>query len=230
MISPSTKLFDDLVEISKSDIKFIDLLRPFFQEKYSVDIYDLLFHDLNSMDTNIYFIDISSDNPIVNDPSSPSFYPPSPSTNMDEDVPLSDEEWHFSEIPQDPLDNKLVDSSIRDIEYQNTHYINDRSFHNGYHICKYDLNCQSYNFLCGNSFVNDQGNVKKCGYQCLFYSELPHDCRGEGYSFSSLNSNSHNAYIPSKRYKRSKVTSWAKYSEEYFDDNDYDIEYDDYNF
>src|SRR6266498_5155512 len=65
MISPSTKLFDDLVEISKSDIKFIDLLRPFFQEKYSVDIYDLLFHDLNSMDTNVYSNGIPSDNPIL---------------------------------------------------------------------------------------------------------------------------------------------------------------------
>ena len=221
MHTPSIKLFDDLVEISKSDIKFIDHIRPFFQEKYQIDIHDLLFKDFLNMDTNIY-----SENPIANDTPSPDYRPSSPSTIADDDMPISDDEWHFSSPSQD----SPVDSSIRDVEYQGTHYINDRLFHNGYHICKWNLNCQSYNFLCGNSYINESGNVKKCGYQCHFYSELPHNCRGEGYSFSSLDSNSHNAPV-SKSSKRCR-RSWAKYSEEYFDDSDtyYDIEEYDYDY
>jgi len=159
MHTPNIKLFDDLVEISKSDIKFIDHIRPFFQEKYQINIHDLLFKDLLNMDTNIY--SDNSDNPIVNDSPSPDYHPSSPSTIVD-DMPLSDDEWYFSNNQQN--NNSPVDSSIRDVEYQGTHYINDRIFHNGYHICKWNLNCQSYNFLCRNSYINDSGNVKKCGY------------------------------------------------------------------
>ena len=81
MINPQVKLFDDLIEIAKYDVKFIDLLRPYFLEKYSIDVHDLLFHDFNNMDTNIH-----SDDPIVHDSPSPNFYPSSPSTIAEEVV------------------------------------------------------------------------------------------------------------------------------------------------
>ena len=179
------------------------------------------------MDTNIHSNDpIVHDSPSPNfypsspstiaeevvDSSSPDFYPSSPSTIIDGDTPIPDDEWYFSDNSQDPVDNKLIDPSVRNIEYHDIQFVNDRIFHDGYHICKYDLDCQQFNFLCGNSFVNDFGNVKKCGYQCCFFSELPHDCRGEGYSFSSPNSNSHNAPVSSssKSCNHSK-SSWAKY-------------------
>src|SRR5438132_2699448 len=113
MINPQVKLFDDLIEIAKYDVKFIDLLRPYFLEKYSIDVHDLLFHDFNNMDTNIH-----SNDPIVHDSSSPNFYPLSPSTTaeevvhdspspdfypsspstiIDDDTPIPDNEWYFSD-------------------------------------------------------------------------------------------------------------------------------------
>ena len=49
-----------------------------------------------------------------------------------------------------------------------------------------------------------------------------------GYFFSSLNSNSHNAFVP-KSSKRCKY-SWAKCSEEYFDNSNYDVEEYNYNY
>jgi hypothetical protein len=86
MFTPNFKLFDDLVEISKSDIKFIDLLRPFFVEKYKIDIHDLLFEKIINMDTNSY-----PDTPIeINNTPSPNYYPSSPSddTIIDDDTPF----------------------------------------------------------------------------------------------------------------------------------------------
>src|SRR5438034_5294739 len=184
MHTPNIKLFDDLVEISKSDIKFIDHIRPFFQEKYQIDIHDLLFKDLLNTDTNIY-----SKNPIANDTPSPDYRPLSPSTIADDDMPISDDEWHFSSPSQD----SPVDSSIRDVEYQGTHYINDRLFYNRYDFCKWNLNCQSYNFLCGNSYINEFGNVKKCVYHCHFYFDLPQHFLVDVNLFCLLYSNNHYA-------------------------------------
>ena len=207
MLSPQIQLFNDLIESSKFDIKFIDIIRPLFVEKYGVDIYDILYKDLiTPVPTSP---EGSSDNPIVLPPSrspSPDFYPQSPNEDIIvddvpvDDMPIPDEEWHFSDHDNsywfhdssEPMAHKKVDSSDRHPIFLGKRYTNDRSFHNGSHHCKYQM-CRSYNFLCGNSFTNQPGSVKKCGYQCNLYCELPHECRGVDLVFSSTDSRSHNA-------------------------------------
>ena len=192
------QLFNDLIESSKFDIDFIDILRPFFLKKYNVDIHDILFNEL-----------IHSDNIITNNDNhspTPEYIPASPS-NFDDDTPIPDSDWHFSDNSSDnlsewshdssvPEDFQSIDFSERYPEYLGTQYINDRFFHEGSHRCRYIM-CQSYNFLCGNSYENQPGSLKKCGYQCDRYCELPHKCKGTGFSFSSMDSRDHNATIAS---------------------------------
>jgi hypothetical protein len=112
----------------------------------------------------------------------------------------SEVSWVYSGglLDDDPIDSNVVDPVFHDVTY-----FNDRYLHNGNHFCSY-INCQSCNFLCGNSFRNQQGSIKKCGYQCNYYGELPHNCRGEGFRFFTSDSRSHNAPVPNKRRRSTR--------------------------
>src|SRR5215470_17039794 len=68
--------------------------------------------------------------------------------------------------------SNFIDPNDPDPIFDNQIYYNDRFFHNGHHYCSRQ-NCQSYNFLCGNSYSNQYSFMKKCGFQCNRYNELP---------------------------------------------------------
>ena len=125
------------------------------------------------------------------------------------------------------IDNDPIDSNISDPIFHGVTYFNDRFLHRGHHFCSY-RNCQSYNFLCGNGYSNQYGSVKKCGYQCNYYYELPHDCKGEGYRFLDKDSHSHDGPKPNKRRRKSKSIIKISYchsdSDCYDDGSDYDHE------
>ena len=65
--------------------------------------------------------------------------------------------------------------------------------------------------------------MKKCGFQCNRYNELPHDCKDEGYRFSNKDSRSHNGPKINKRRRKSN-RSYYHDSDNYYDDgDDYDV-------
>jgi hypothetical protein len=209
MSSYPMNIYNGLVEFSKFDIEVIDALRPVFITKHNIDIYDILFKDFIQTSYN-------SSNNVRSE--SPDFRPSSPDWIVDnvgepnQSESLSDRDsyssgdnssvWsHNSFIDKD---FEFVDPSERDVSYDGQNYVNDRVLHEGHHYCSY-RSCQMYNFLCGNSFENQRGSIKKCGYQCNYFCELPHNCEGAGYSFSNRDSRSHNGPIvnSSRRFHQS---------------------------
>jgi hypothetical protein len=126
---------------------------------------------------------------------------------FNESIPDSD--WSFSSSSSTP--EKSIEVLI-DENYPE--YRNDISFHKGYHWCSRD--CEGAVFLCGNSYLNKNGGVTKCGYIARHYVAVPHVCNGhKELHFNSIDSRdvSIGPLNPSKKRRINKNRgSYSKYN------------------
>jgi hypothetical protein len=120
----------------------------------------------------------------------------------------SDIEWVSSD-PSNPIQSIEVH-----IEEDFPEYRNDIYLHKGFHRCRHE--CEGAVFLCGNSFINFQNDVTKCGYIARSYSMVAHECPGSrDLYFENKDSRSYHPYTKSKSNRRSKSNNnkaFSKYS------------------
>jgi hypothetical protein len=119
----------------------------------------------------------------------------------------SDIEW-VSGDPSNPIQSIEVH-----IEEDFPEYHNDILLHKGFHRCRHE--CEGAVFLCGNSFINFQNDVTKCGYIARSYNMVAHECPGsKDLYFKNKDSRSYHPYIKSKSTRRSKSNNkaFSKYS------------------
>jgi hypothetical protein len=120
----------------------------------------------------------------------------------------SDIEW-VSGDPSNPIQSIEVH-----IKEDFPEYRNDIHLHKGFHRCRHE--CEGAVFLCGNSFINFQNDVTKCGYIARSYSMVAHECPGSrDLYFENKDSRSYHPYTKSKSNRRSKSNNnkaFSKYS------------------